>query len=438
MSSDRRVGVHEGGSTIGHRWWRLPPVLSWCHGYQRSWLLSDVVAGLLIVTIAIPLSMGMAEVAGVAPVVGLYTCVLPLIGYALLGSSKHLVLGLDASTAAMIAAAVGPLAVANPAKHAQLASAVALGVGLVCLAAGFLRLGAVVDLLSAETLLGYQAGLAVTVIINQFARLARVSTQRTSPWGRGRELMSSIDQFHRPSLLVGIVALVAVVVLRRYWPKFPGALVVVAVAAWAVTTQLRGRGLVVIGPIPSGGPSLAWPTLSRHDFGALFGAIVAIALVASADTVASAKAFALHSDQMIDSNRELAGLGAANVLSGLSGGVAASASAARTAVAETAGAHTPLASVVAALTLLGVLTTMTGPLQRVPLAALAAIVIAAVARLIDLRAFAALWQENRASCAVAIVTMVLVVVVGVLAAIVMALALSTVQRVLEPRAEPRA
>jgi MFS superfamily sulfate permease-like transporter len=406
-------------------------VFDWVRGYQPRWIVADCVTGLLIVTIAIPLSIGMAEVAGVDPVVGLYTCVFPLIAYAAFGSSRHLVLGLDASTAAMVAAAVGPLAAGDPHRYLALANLVAVLVGLVCLLAGFLRFGTLAALLSPASLLGYQAGLALTIIVNQMPRLLRVPTIGDSTIERAAGLWRSVDDAHGASLLMGGGVLLAVIIARRWHPHIPAAFGLLVSAAIIVNRGWIGDGIQLVGDIPSGAPPVGLLSFRSSDLMELLPAALAIALVASADTLASAEAFAARSKYEVDPNRELAGLGAANIVSGMSGGIAASASAARTAVAESTGAHTPLASIVAALALLAVLTTFTRPLELIPLTALAAVVIAAIVRLVDIAAFRELWRGRRGDFLVATAIAVMVVVVGILFAIVFALAIALARRLIQ-------
>ncbi|MEQ1873863.1 MAG: SulP family inorganic anion transporter [Ilumatobacteraceae bacterium] len=413
------------------RWFRLPPLFEWIRGYERQWLVADCITGLLIVTIAIPLSIGMAEVAGVDPVVGLYTCVFPLIAYAAFGSSRHLVLGLDASTAAMVAAAVAPLAVGDSSRYLTLANLLALLAGIVCLLAGFLRFGSLATLLSPAALLGYQAGLALTVIVNQLPRLLRVPSSGGGTIERVTSLLRSIDDVQGYSLLIGGGILIALFVARSWHPHVPAAFALLIVAALVVNRGWLGEGIQLIGEIPSGSPPLGWPTFTASDLADLAPAALAIALVASADTLASSEAFAARNNYQVDPNRELAGLGAANVVSGLTGGIAASASAARTAVAESTGAHTPLASIAAALALLALLTTFTRPLELIPIAALAAVVIAAISRLVDIKAFVLLWRQQRAEFLVAVAVAIMVVLVGILVAIALALAIPLARWLIE-------
>lgn len=390
--------------------------------YQRRWLAADVTAGLLIVAVAIPLSMGMAEVAGLPPVVGLYSCMLPLVGYALLGTSHHLVLGLDASTAAMLAGAVAPLADGDPARYAALAGTLTLLVGGFVVLASVARLGVIADLLSAPALLGYQAGLAVTVIVNQLPRLVGVPGVNGDTVERVRHLITAGDDVHLPTLAVGVGVGAVIVALRRF-PRVPTALIAV-VGATALTALPSFGGLTSVGVVPSGLRQLRWPALGLDDLASLCPAALAISLVASADTLAASRAFASRSGYHVNVNRELAGLGLANTLSSVSGGITVSASAARTAIAEASHSHTPLASIVSAVGLAVVVVSLTGLLESVPVAALAAVVIVAVARLIELRAAARLARRRPAELGVCLATAAGVVAFGVLQGMIVAVALS--------------
>jgi MFS superfamily sulfate permease-like transporter len=406
----------------------------WLVGYRRAWLRGDLTAGLLVVAIAIPLSMGMAEVAGVPPITGLSTCVYPLIAYALVGASRHLVIGLDASTAAMLAATVAPLAAASEARYLALAGGLTILVGVVLLVAGLFRLGALTRLLSSSSLLGYQAGLGVIVIASQLPRLLGIGVRTPDPIPRLLEVATELRHLHPWTTAVGVLVLVTVVVAQRTTPRLPAAIAAIAVAtAFVGLAGLDGRGVAVVGDIPAGLPDLAVPALTGADLLALATGAVAIALVAGADTVATARVFAMRNRYELDPNRELLALGTANVVSGFSGGITASASSARTAVAETVGGHTPLASAVAGLGLALVLAFAGGALDAVPVGALAAVVIVAVARLIDVPALARLAKAEPIEGAVALATLVAVVALGTLEGIVVAIVASTVRRRLARR-----
>ena len=346
--------------------WKLP-VLTSLDGYRRSWVPRDLTAGLLIVAIAIPLSMGMAEVAGMPPVAGLYSCVLPLVAYAIFGSSRQLVIALDASTAAMLAAAVAGMAGGDPMRYAALAGATAVLVGLILIVAGSARLGIVADFLSEPVLLGYQAGLAMVVIASQLPRFLGITVETSDTIPRFRETFANLSDANAWSVVIGVAVLVTMIGVRRWRPAVPGALIGVAGATIVVAAlDLQADGVAVLGTLPSGLPPLAIPDVSLHDLARLLPAAAAIALVAAADTLVSSRAFAARNGYEVNANRDLIGLGAANLSAGCSGGITTSASAARTAVAESVGSRSQVAGLTAATLMVLVLLFMTGPLANVP------------------------------------------------------------------------
>ena len=402
---------------------RLFPSL---RAYEPRALKADLVAGLLIVAIAIPLSMGMAEVAGMPPIAGLYSCVLPLVAYAALGSSRQLVIALDASTAAIVAATVGPLAANDPGRYAVLVGGLALLAGGILLVAGAIKLGVVADFLSEPVLLGYQAGLAIVVIASQLPRMLGIEVDATTTLGRYVDSVDAIGAVDPWSVAIAAGTLAAVLVMRR-WRSVPGALIAVAAATVLVgVLGLEDLGVAVLGPLPSGFPPLGIPDVGLGDLRDLLPGAAAIALVAAADTLVSSRAFAARNGYEVDANHDLLGLGAANAAAGMSGGITVSASAARTAVAESVGSRTQLAGLVAAGSMALVLMVATGLLQDVPVPALAAVVTAAVLRLFEPRAALTLWRVRRAEFAIGVAAMAGVALIGVLEGVVIAMALSLV------------
>jgi high affinity sulfate transporter 1 len=400
--------------------WGLPVFRS-LDGYRRSWLPRDLVAGALIVAIAVPLSMGMAEVAGMPPIAGLYSCVLPLIAYALLGSSRQLVIALDASTAALLAAAVTPLAGGDAETYAALAGLVALLVGAILLIAGVLRLGFLGNFLSQPVILGYQAGLAIVVTVSQLPTLLGFGLEEDGTIRQVAEIVRRLDETNVATLLVGLASLALILALRAWKPAVPGALLAVALATIAAEAfDLAHEGVSVLGELPSGLPSLTLPSATLQEVAALIPPAAGIALIAAADTIASARAFAQRGGYQVDSNLDLIGLGAANLSSGISGGISVSASAARTAVAESTGSRSQVAGVTAALLMVAVLLFFTRPLQNVPTAALAAVVISAVLRLIEVPALRRSWRVRRSEFLVALATTGGAVVFGLLQGILIA------------------
>lgn len=403
------------------------PVFRSLDGYRWTWLPRDVTAGILVVAIAIPLSMGMAEVAGMPPIAGLYSCVLPLIAYALFGSSRQLVIALDASTAAMVALAVAPIAGGDAIRYAALAGLVAILVGLVLMLAGSLRLGIAANLLSRPVLLGYQAGLAMVVIASQLPRLLGVTVRADDTLRRAIETVTDLGETSLQTFVVGAMCLALVTVAAAWRLGAPAALVAVVGATVAVAIFPSTLGTIqVLGELPAGIPALHIPSVTSADVWALLPISAVIALLAGADTIVSSRAFAQRNGYDVDANRDLIGLGAANVTSGLSGGITTSASAARTAVVEMVGGRSQLVSVTAAGVMVIVLVFLTRPLENVPTAALAAVVIGAVLRLIEVRSLRALWRIRRSEFLIALTTAFGAVVFGLLEGIVIGVALTLV------------
>jgi MFS superfamily sulfate permease-like transporter len=344
----------------------------------------------------------------------------PLVAYATLGSSRQLVIALDASTAAIVAATVGPLAANDPGRYAVLVGGLALLAGGILLVAGAIKLGVVADFLSEPVLLGYQAGLAIVVIASQLPRMLGIEVDATTTLGR---YVDSVDPW---SVAIAAGTLAAVLVMRR-WRSVPGASSpsLPPPCSWASSAS-RTWGSPCSGRCRRVSPRSALPDVGLGDLRDLLPGAAAIALVAAADTLVSSRAFAARNGYEVDANHDLLGLGAANAAAGMSGGITVSASAARTAVAESVGSRTQLAGLVAAGSMALVLMVATGRLQDVPVPALAAVVTAAVLRLFGPRAALTLWRVRRAEFAIGVAAMAGVALIGVLEGVVIAMALSLV------------
>ena len=412
------------------------PIFRSLDGYRRSWLVRDLIAGSLIAAVAIPLSMGMAEVAGLPPIVGLYSCVLPLVAFAVFGSSRQVVVALDASTAAMLAAAVTPLANGNATTYAALAGLVAVLVGVILIAAGIFRLGVLGDLLSHPVLLGYQAGLAIVVAATQLPKVLGVDASGGGTVAQMWGLVRNVGQADLSTVTLGFASVAVIVGARAWSVRVPGALIAVGLATVAARAfDLSGHGVQVLGELPAGLSGLTWPSFTGSELVSVTVPAAGIALIAAADTIVCSRAFAERGGYRVETNGDLIGLGGANLASGLSGGISVSASAARTAVAESVGSRSQVAGVVAATVMAGVLMFLTDPLQDVPIATLAAVVLVALIRLVDVRAMAALWRIRRSELLIALATTTGAVVIGLLEGIAIAVMLSVVDFLLR-RAAP--
>jgi high affinity sulfate transporter 1 len=397
--------------------------------YRRQWLRRDVVAGLVLSALLVPQGMAYAELAGLPAVTGLYTSILCLTGYALLGPSKVLVLGPDSSLGPMIAATILPLVGADgdPARAVVLASALAVLTGLLMLGAAAGRLGFIADLLSKPTIVGYMNGLALTILVGQIPKLLGFSVDADTFLGECWAVVEGIfgGDVVAAAAGIGLLSLVLILVLNRWVPKIPAVLVaVVAAIAASVLLDLASRGVKVVGELPQGLPSFTLPAVGLSDLGLLLAGAVGITLVALADTISTATSFAERRGEQVDGNREMAGIGAANVAAGLFQGFPVSTSGSRTAVAEQSGARTQVAGVTGALTIAVMLLAFPSILADLPQPTLGALVIAASLSLTDVAGMLRLRGQRRADFLISLTAFLGVALLGVLPGILIAIMIS--------------
>jgi high affinity sulfate transporter 1 len=395
--------------------------------YRRSWLGSDLMAGLVLTALLVPVGMGYAQAAGLPPITGLYATIVPLVAYAVFGPSRVMVLGPDSSLAAVIAAVILPLGGDDPETAVALAGALAVLTGLVILVAGIARLGFVTELLSRPVQTGYLCGIAVTILVGQLPRLCGFSIEGRGLLTEARDVVRGVadGRVNQAALAVGLTGIVVILVLKRLWPKVPGVMVAVLVGIAAVALlDLDAEGVKVIGVLPQGLPTLALPTVDPADLGALFSGALGIALVAVADTTVLSQSLAAQRDETVDPNQELRALGAANLAAGLFQGFAISSSASRTPVAVAAGARSQLTPLVGALAIALLLLFAPGALRDLPLPMLAAIVICAAIGLIDVAAVRRLYRVRRSEFVLWLAAFAGVALLGVLAGIFVAILLS--------------
>src|SRR4051812_3523276 len=333
---------------------RWIPGLDTVRTYRRGWLTKDLVAGLVLTTLLVPQGMAYAELAGLPPITGLYTSVFCLLGYAVFGPSRILVLGPDSSLGPMIAAVIIPIVGSggDPAVAVGLASMLALMVGVTMLVAGIAKLGFIADLLSRPTQIGYMNGLAVTILVGQLPKLCGFSVDGEGLIGETAGFLRGLASGDAvPAAVgVGLFTLAVIVVLQRGLPKVPAVLVAV-VASIAATwlLDLGKRGGELVGPLPQGFPPLTLPHASWSQMGLLLAGAFGITLVSLTDTISTASSFAARSGQEVRGDQEMIGIGAANVAASLFQGFPVSTSGSRTAVAEQSGARTQLTGVVGAV-----------------------------------------------------------------------------------------
>ncbi len=357
---------------------RWLPALQILRRYEAAWLPNDLIAGLVLTTMLVPVGIAYAEASGVPGIYGLYATMIPLLVYALFGPSRILVLGPDSSLAAVILAVVLPLSGGDPARAVALAGMMAVVSGLVCVLAGLLRLGFITELLSKPIRYGYMNGIALTVLVSQLPKLFGVSIESEGPlrnlWQVARSVLGG--QANWVTFAVGACTLAVILLLKRY-ERIPGILLAV-VAATTVVGVLdlgAGAGVKVLGPLPQGLPSFAVPWIGLADLGAVVIGGCTVALVSFADTSVLSRAYAAKTRTYVDPNQEMIGLGAANLAAGFFQGFAISSSSSRTPVAEASGARTQLTGVVGAVTVALLLVFAPDLLQNLPSSALAAVVI---------------------------------------------------------------
>lgn len=390
------------------RW--LPGVAT-LRTYKASFLPHDLAAGLTLGAVMVPVGLAYGELAGL-PLSGLYGSMLPLLAYALFGSSRQMIVGPDTAMAALVAVAVVPLAPGDPGRLALLAAELGVMVGGLCLLGGVLRLGFVANFLSKSVIVGFMHGLALVIAVAQLPKVLGLKSQGETTLEQAVSLLHRLGDTNLTALAIGAATFAVILLFRRFLPMVPGAVVALAGAGLAVV--LFHLDVAVVGRIPTGLPGLALPSVSLGDVEALLPIALVAALLSFSDTVVVARAFAARNRYRIDANQELLAIGVANLVSGLSQGLPISASDSRTAVAEAAGGRTQVTSVVAALVVGCVMLWLAGLLYHLPQAALGGLLIASAWGLCDMGEFRRLWRFRGISLAGALVTLAGVVALGVM------------------------
>jgi high affinity sulfate transporter 1 len=404
---------------------RWVPGLRLARTYRRTWLRPDLVAGVVLAAILVPQGMAYAELAGVPAVYGLYATIGCLVGYAIFGPSRVLVLGPDSSVSPLILAALVPLAMPGDVKtRVALAGMLALIVGVIEIAMGLGHLGFVADLLSSEVQVGYMNGLAITIIVGQLPKLCGFSTDASSFGGEVTAWFEHLDETKAAALVVGIGVLVVLLVLPKVTTRIPA--VLVAVVGATVISAVLGLSdhIATVGTLPSGFPTPMFPWTSYHDVVPLLVAAVGITLVSLTDTIATSASFAARRGEDIDPNQEMIGLGAANIASGFLQGFAVSTSGSRTAVAEQSGAQSQLAGLVGAGLVVTLLVLFQSLVADLPQSALGAVVIAAALSLLNLGVLRRYASVRRSALLLSLAASVGVIALGVLEGVVLAIVLS--------------
>jgi SulP family sulfate permease len=366
---------------------RLFPILRWGPDYERGDLRSDLAAGVTVAAMLVPQAMAYALLAGLPPEVGLYAATIPVLVYALFGTSRQLAVGPVAIVSLLTATALGQFVDEGTDGYLQAAAMLALLVGAVHIVLGVGRLGFLVNFLSHSVLVGFTAAAAIIIGFSQVKHLLGISIPRTEHFfDTVIEVSKGLPDTNAATLALGALALVTLLLLKRVLPRVPGALIVVVASVLAVQIlDLENRGVKTVGDIPDSLPAFGIPSVDGSLIGRLLPTAIVITIVGFMESIAVAKVYARRHRYAVEPNSELIGLGAANVASGLFGGYPVTGGFSRTAVNDTAGARTPLASIVTALLVLATIALFTPLLSALPNAVLGAIIVVAVIGLIDLR-----------------------------------------------------
>ncbi|MBR0853194.1 SulP family inorganic anion transporter [Bradyrhizobium liaoningense] len=405
----------------GPGWIRFFPPTGWLAAYRLEWLSFDAIAGITLAAYAIPVSLAYAALAGLPPQVGVYGYLLGGLGYALLGASRQLAVGPTSAISLMIASTIGALAGGDAVRYAQIASLTAFAVAVLCLIAWLFKLSVLVRLVSDSILVGFKAGAGLTIIVSQLPSLLGVPGGGHNFFDRAIKLAGQLGQTEILVLAIGAIALLCLLLGERLLPGKPVGVTVVAVSiAMATLLGLPGLGVPVTGQIPEGLPRLGLPTFGLLEFDDLFPLAAGCVLLAYIEGVSAARSFAAKHGYPLDARQEFLGLGAANLAAAFGHGYPVAGGLSQSAVNDNAGARTPLALVICSVTLGLCLLFFTGLLTNLPKAVLAAIVFAAVYRLVDFRALLRMWQVSRIDFYAAAIALLAVLLLGILQGVLLA------------------
>ena len=402
----------------------LPKLLA----YQRADLPYDLVAGLSVASVALPVGVAYAQLAGFRPEVGLYASILPMLAYAIFGTSRQLMVGPDAAVCALLAAAVGPLAGGDPHVYASLAVALTFLAGVFCILASFLRLGAAADFLSKPILVGFLNGVALSIALGQIGKIFGfpISSGRIVP--RLIEFVSKLRLTNWPTLALGLATFGVLVGSPRLFRRLPAALVAMIVTGAVVKLfGLEAVGIKTVGAVAGGWPPIQVPKFPSGLWPDVLAEAVGLALISFSSLMLTARSFASKNHYDINPDREFAALGVANIASAISQGFAISGADSRTAMNDASGGRTQVTGIIAAAAIAAVLMFFTGPLRYIPVAALGAVLITAAWSLVDGSTLKELYRVDRREFALSVIATLGVVAVGAIQAILVAVLLAIVR-----------
>jgi high affinity sulfate transporter 1 len=421
----------------GGRIARVVPLFEQFGSYQRAWLRSDVLAGLSVAAVGLPAAIAYPAIANLPVEMGIYSAIIPIVAYAFFGPSRQLMIGPDTATTIVLGSALLQLGVIGEADRMTAAAFLAFLTGLLSVLAGFARFGFVANFLSRPVLVGFLAGVAISLLVGQIGRLTGVRIEADGLIRPLLELARETSEIVPQTLMLGIGLFVLLRVLRSIAPRLPGALVAIVLGvAIAYGADLPSHGVAVVGAVQASTPTLGleWPT--GMAIGDLLLAAMSIMVVSSASGIVTARSFGAKHRYPVDADRELVGFGAANVASGLFGGFAVTSSDSRTAVNSAVGGKTQITALVAAATLAAAFFLLGDVLAYLPAAVLGAVLASAAVDLVDFGAFSFLWRISRVEFLLAVVTACGVVIFGVLPGVALAVG-GTLTHLLWLASQPR-
>ncbi|EHW0624942.1 SulP family inorganic anion transporter [Vibrio vulnificus] len=396
--------------------------------YQKEWLADDVRAAFSVVAVALPVAIAYAQLTGVSAIVGLYSCVLPMLVYALMGTSRQLIVGPDAATCAVIAAVVTPLAAGDATKHWQLVMTMTAMTGMWCVLASRLKLGILADFLSRPILLGLLNGVALTIIVGQFAKVVGWKYEQRYLLERLWEAPQRLADLHWPTLALSVATVAVYLVTKRFRPSWPAAMLAILITTSSVwLLRLQEAGVSVVGLTQGGFPNFQTPEFELGVTRELVVPALNLAMVSFVSMMLTARSFAAKNGYDIDADKEFRALGFANIASACSQGFAISGADSRTAVNDANGGKSQLVSIIAAITIAVIAVFIYQPLQFIPIASLGVVLIIASLSLLDLKGIWILRKRDKDAFYLASITFVSVLVIGVIPGITLAVLLGLFQ-----------
>ena len=405
--------------------------------YRREWLASDFVAGLSVAAVALPIGIAYAQLAGFPPVVGIYSCILPLLAYFLVGSSRQLVVNPDAAACAIVAATVAPLAAGDANRYLELSVLLTCFTGVLLILGGLAGAGVIANFLSRPILTGYLNGIALTIIAGQLAALFGFKVAATGFFRTVFHVITQIGETNRATAIVGLSLLLLLLLMKRFLRRLPAPLIAAVIGCGLVYgLQLTRMGVSTVGEVPAGFPQPLIPHINTSELWPLLGGAAGIALVSFCSMMTTARGFAAKNQYRIDVNQDMFALGVSDLASAFNRGFVVSGADSRTAVADSSGGKTQVTSIVAAAIMAIVLLFLTNPLAYVPTAALAAILISSALGLFDFASLREYYRLSKPEFRHSIAAMLGVMILGVLPGVLIAVGLALL-KLLRQASRPR-